>query len=414
MRRWWWLGWLAGGLAMAGPLELVPAGHSSYDQLAVLRRSGLLPGISLDHAGVELTRFEFAQLWTVAYEELQRRADGAAGPVSQPDPQVRRATAALAGLLTIFSDELRQRDVDVAGAREFLRTVPDRLDTLEVQAPPPVKTVAEPRPGADETYQPRSSALRDDPFALGTETLVVPGGGGTSTGGRLPLPALGMASAGVSLREVALFEYDDAGPSEFLKGHVLAADLRLRMGDNSVLLEYARSASDRFGALFGGEAGDAFKATYERELTRHLSVDLGIHRLSSQFTPFSEMFAGQSSPDVYGVRAGLALATGDFGLQSHATVYRPEGEKVGYANRFDTAMSYRVNDHFQLGLGFMTSTRRRLSNLEDAMLRQVTASLDYGLSDSLRTSINLQLDSDQSGGTTTSDQYIGASLGLGF
>jgi len=373
MRRWWWLGLLAGSLAWAGPFELVPAGQSSYDQLAVLRRAGLLSGSGLDQPGAELTRFEFAQLWSVAYEALQHRLARAAATTGQPDPQVVSVAAAMAGLLTILSDELSQMSVDLPAARDLLRQLPPLTTMAAPPAPSQSAPPVEVRPSVPERSRPVSGALRDDPFALRSETWLVPGGGGASSGGRWPLAGIGPASAGISLSDVALFEYDEDGPTEFLKGQVLAADLRLKMGDNSVLLEYARSASERVGTLFEGPAGDAFKATYERELSRHLSVEIGLHRLSSRFTPFSDVFAGVASPDVYGVRAGLALETGDFGLASHATVYRPEGQRVGYANRFDTAMRYRVNDEFQLDFGFMTATRRRLSNLEDAMLRQITA-----------------------------------------
>ncbi len=116
MRRWWWLGLLAGSLAWAGPFELVPAGQSSYDQLAVLRRAGLLSGSGLDQPGAELTRFEFAQLWSVAYEALQHRLARAAATTGQPDPQVVSVAAAMAGLLTILSDELSQRSVDLPAA----------------------------------------------------------------------------------------------------------------------------------------------------------------------------------------------------------------------------------------------------------------------------------------------------------
>jgi len=417
MRSWWWLSLLAGSLALAGPFELVPAGQSSYGQLAVLRRAGLLSSSGLDQPEAELTRFEFARLWSVAYDELERRVETANAGVGQPDPQVVKVTAAMAGLLTIFGDEIEQREIDIDAARVFLRSLPSRLTTLQVApAPAPATATATATAPASvgETYQPQLAAWRDDPFVVREDSFLVPGGGGSSVGRRLALPGFGPASAGLSLSQVALFEYDEDGPTDFLKGHVLAADLRLRMGDNSVLLEYARSASERFGALFEGQAGDAFKATYEREVTRNLSFDVGLHRLSSKFTPFSDVFGGAASPDVYGVRAGVAYDAGRFGVRSHATVYRPEGERVGYANLFDAAMRYRVNDNFQLGVGFMTSTRRRLHNLEDAMLRQVNASLEYGFSDTVWASMKVTIDSDESGGSSSSDQYIGASLGLGF
>jgi hypothetical protein len=298
--------------------------------------------------------------------------------------------------------------------------LPDRLP--DVGAPSAAITPAPVRAAPADAAAPAvpgrlpgaSGGLRNDPFTLGVDPRLMPGTAATSVAGRLPAAEFGPATAGLSLNEVTLFEYDDAGPTEFLKGHVLAADLRLKLGDDTVLLEYARSTTERYGALLDGPAGDAFKATYERALTNDLSVDLGFHRLSSKFTPFSDMFPGELAADMYGLRAGLALNTGGLGLRSHATVYRPEGQRVGFANRIDTELRYQFNDNFQLDLGYVTATRRRLTNLEDALLQQYTAGFQYGASDTFWTSIRLQVESDQSQGGTAYDHVIGASLGLGF
>ena len=419
MHRWLWLLLVVGSVALAGPFELVPANQDGYQRLATLRGAGLLDtGIAAQATG-ELTRFEFAQLWTTAYEALQDRLEAHPGPVAAEHPQVTKVTQAMRALMATFGPELQQIDIDLTAAGETLALLPQRLPDLRAPAP----AVSAPRrtPGAEQIVRPaprgaisRHSALADDPFTMDSDPRLMPGRSANVIGGRLPAGELGPASAGLSLNQVTWFEYDDDGPTEFLKGQVLAADLRLKLGDNSVLLEYARSAQERFGALFDADAGDAFKATYARELSNHLSVDLGFHRLSSRFTPFSEMFQGTAASDMYGLRAGLAIDTGGLGIQSHATVYRPEGQRVGYANRFDTEMSYQVADNFTLDLGYMAANRRRLHNLEDALLQQFTAGIEIGASDRFRAELNYRFDSDQSGGETSHDHVIGASLGLGF
>ncbi|NUP99831.1 MAG: hypothetical protein HUU35_08245, partial [Armatimonadetes bacterium] len=234
-----------------------------------------------------------------------------------------------------------------------------------------------------------------------------------SLGARLTAARVGPLETGVTVSQISLFEANAEGQQEFRKGHVLAADLRLRLGDQSVWLEYLSSMGEEVSRRLDEEAGRAFQATFVKQFGDHLKLDLGYRRLSAGFVPFDSLLTGLEAPDLYGVQAGVAYRSSRFDIRSSGSVYRPEGQPVGYANQFGATMGYRWTDRWRVTLGYQGVNRRRLANLDDMWRNSFTGGISYGSSARLRADLSYRYDTSDVE-QEPAGHTIGASLGLGF
>ncbi len=425
MLRWLWLVLAGVGLAVAGPFEKVPGGDAAYRDLAFVREAGLGERALVRFVPGDLTRFECALIWKAAYDEIAAALPATATTVGRPNRTVTLVAEALLRLLTSFESELAQMDVRVADARSLLGRLPERLAALPQHAPRraapgavDAPVLPAPSPSAAAPLTPTTAVATSGSLAVESSITTLPGPGlGTAEafGARWTPGRLGPAEAGVSVREVKLFESDGDGPVEFLSGHVLAADLRLKLGDNSVLLEYARSVNERLGSLVDPADGAAFRASFAQRLNDRLTIDLGFRRLSPGFAPYVTAFSLAEAPSLYGVEAGLVWSGNRLGVTSRGSVFRPEGQRVGYANRFEAEMGYRITRDWRLHLGYQTSTRRRLASIEDLWLNSLTAGLSFGSQGPVRADLSYRFDiTDSPYETDRSGHTFGASLGLGF
>lgn len=423
MRAWWLALVLTVSAAGAGPFGKVPAGDPAYRDLEPLVAAGLTRAALVDYPRRdELTRFEFALLFSAALDELRRQVAASARSVDTPDPQVTQVTAALERLLHQFRDELVAVDVDPALAQLDLTDLPRRLARLTTGS----------RPGASQSRAGEllvpglAPPLRSDPLSVSVRQGRLELGAGQEPlpwsadarreqiGARLSAD-LGAAEAGLSWREQAVLTTDDP-LRPLLSGRILAADLRLRLGDQSVLVEYARGLAERRDGWLAERAqGQSIRAGYERALGSDWQLDLAFSRLTAAQTLFSRFSSGQPLPDLYGLEAGVAWHQGGWDVTSSAAVYRPEGEQVGYLNQLGTEVRYTPFRGLSLRLGYETSVQRRLRGLEDAWRDYVRAQIVYELSDSLRANLTYQGQFGSPGSPQRDANHVfGASLGIGF
>ncbi len=416
--------------ALAGPFAKVDTGSPIYGDLEVLVAAGLCRSPVVDYRpGVALTRYELALLWRAAYDrvtEIEARADARV----EPRLGVRRVADALGRLLEALGPELDKMDVDRAVATALLRRLPARVTGFDVppaaapdsgpawpaalrEAPPPALVPALAPSGVSVGPAPGATGLtlhtRREPVA-GTAARY-----GEDVGARLSTGRIGPAEAGLSWTDKRVFDLTAQGPSELLGGQVLAADLRLSLGDHSVLLEYARSMSDEMTSLLGDDAGRAFAATFMEQVGDHLKLDLGFRRLSSSFSPLAEVSGGARLPDLYGVEARVAWHGDRLGFESGGSVFRPEGTQVGYTKVIDASLGYRIARDWRVKVGFQTMARRRLAQLEDAAFNTLTTSLTFGGARSVRADLVYRFDTnDLEQGDRLGGHTVGGSLGLGF
>jgi hypothetical protein len=237
-------------------------------------------------------------------------------------------------------------------------------------------------------------------------------------GASLSTELLGSGRAGLSVRPLTMVERDELGPSRLRHGHVLAADLRMRMGDNSVILEYARSlVESEFAVDADDQQGQDLQAGFLHELSDRLSVDLGYRRMSASFAPVASLLPADDGAPLHGVQAGLRWQGLRWGLAGRAAVYKPEGAPIGYMDQFGAQATYAPADSLQLSVLYQTTNRRRLANLEDAWRNYLNARVEYGMSRNLRADLSYKFDSGQqptSGRQQPLEHAVGVSLGLSF
>ncbi len=386
---------LAVSTVWAGPFERVAAGDAVYADLATVRGSGLFDGALVRYEpGSELTRVELAVLWKTAYDRLAKQAKAATAAVAEPDGEVQQVAAAMQRLLRALRPELQRMDVDADEAQHLLTGLPHRVLGLRgrtTRLSSPADVLADYADDAPATVA--SDRWR---AAAGVATV-------------------GPVEAGFGLGGIRFFERGSDGQRRFVKGHVLNADLRLRMGDDSVLFEYARSLGDRVGAQYGAEAARAFRASYEHRFGDSLTVDVGFRRLSRSYAAL-DGFASRGVADLMGIEAGLDWRGERLGVSSRGTLLVPEGVGGGWTNRFGATMDWQVNDRWRLSLGYQSDLRRRLANLEDSWMQSLSWGVAYGRDLRLKAQLNYRFDSsgESRGPAGVGEHTIGASLGLGF
>ncbi|MCC7492105.1 MAG: hypothetical protein IT204_07170 [Fimbriimonadaceae bacterium] len=407
--------------AAAGPFERIPAGDPLLDDLAVIRGSRLLDRTFGSGPGDELSRLQAALLWKAAYDELERRVAGSVRVVAAPAPAVQRLTAALQRSLGLLEPELSRLEVDRVIAQSLFDRAVLRLSSLDGARASSPESSALAAPSGPALPLPTVST----PLSLlgltgtdgGSRRPLTGQAGRTASdaGGRLSAFRIGPAEAGVSLNQIRLFDRDDAGDRLFLQGHVLAADLRLALGDNRVLVEYARSVEEQLGQLTPEPLGAAFRASFYRQLGDSLALDLGFRRLTGSYLPFALPFGSAGTQSLAGVEGGMALSSSLWHLNARASVLWPQGERRGYANSLDALVNYRLADTWSVSLGYQTASRRRLTDVEDLWLNTVSAGLRFQASDRLSAEINYRFDiTDRPDRGDRDGHTVGASLGLGF
>ncbi|MBI2297717.1 MAG: hypothetical protein HYU66_01975 [Armatimonadetes bacterium] len=423
------LRWLALSLcvtvAWAGSFDKVPSGSACYADLAMVRDAGLGRTSLVKNDGHELTRFECAMIWNAAYQELRERSAGDRDSRATPEPRVQQVANAMRRLLDTFEAEIVTLDVDLSAAKVDLARAPYRLSSLSGSsrsAAGGVRDLGPELPSAAVRSGFRDPALdlragsgrlglsvthRDLPFV----TDAVSDDVRARVGARL----FGDTEAGLSWRQMQITEHDRFGPSQFLVGHVLAADLRLRLGDDSVILEYGRSLAEDYLRETAPSSGQSYRATWLRQFGDRLSFDLGYRRMSSGYTALDDLFPGETSGDLQGVEAGVAWHPPGLGLTSRAAYYRPSGGRDGFVNQLGAAMQYQPGDRLQLSLFYQTTNRRGLLNLEDAWQNLLEARVAYGVSSRLHADLGYRFKTSERSGRSTRDEHVvGASLGLDF
>lgn len=426
MVRWIGLALLA-TVAWAGSFEKVPVSSPEYQDLADVVRVGLAGGSLVKYTpGRELTRFEFALLWNSAYESLRAQASRSLTTVTTPDRHVTTVVSAMTQLLGTFKSEISTLGTDPAEAAALLSEVPRKLAVLGTTrrnlAPLPRPTVA-PSTTVSSTIRPGLFApllgITADTGSLGLTATLGDGPGldttSTEFGGRFKTGLFGRSEAGLSIAETQVLEYDRYGPNKLMDGYVLGADLRLRLGDDSVVLEYYRSLAQRYVDDWSDVAGQGYKASYLRQLGNSLKLDVGYSRMSSGLTLLKSPFVGELSPDLHGVEAGLEWNRDGFGIESRAAVYQPADEPTGYINQLGTGMRIGPYRQLQLSLFYQTTNRKRLVNLADAWDNLLEARLVYGVADWLHADFGYRYEvSERQGSRADNEHVLGASLGLDF
>jgi len=414
------VGWVSA--VFGGAFETLPAGHAILADLATLRQAGLLPGGVPPRADQELTRYQAAVLWNGAYDLVTAPSARSEKRPSRPDLGVRRVVAAMLRLLDALAPELSgSLRVEPALARERLEQVPAHVASVKAMAPSEFGRSTPAGSAWTGLAAPPSSlslsaATRNlTPFAanvLNTET-------GDQPGTRVRADLLGPASAGVAVRNWQAVEYDQRGPSRLLNGHVLAADLRLKMGDSSVLVEYGRSLFEqRFGALMSEEVGAQLKARFLATLYDRLTVDVGYGRMTRGFAPFASLMTRDGDALLSGLHGGLRFAGRKWDVAGRALYAWPDGTRdSGDLYNFGARARYRPWDTLSLKVGYETSARRTLLNLDSVWRDFVNAEAMYAVTDQLRAEVAYRFDTGpQRLGSSVdqSEHSLGVSLGMSF
>ncbi len=411
-----WLTLLVATAAWAGPFSRVPAGDPLYRELRVIRDAGLSSNALVTFRdGDSLTRFECALLWNAAFDALRQRA-AAGSPVSRPDPRVAAVCTALTNSLDSLRPELATLGAPLDTARLDLAGYPHRIASLDADAPAPhqAEPVGEPWLAGGSPW----SGLRADSggFSLTAGAEPLPwtlGGVSEEVGASLTAGLVGPLEGTVSWQSRELM--DELGYGQSLSGHIVAADLRLRLGDQSVLVEYARSLmARRDGWRDEMERGQSIRAGYSRMFGSDLELDLAFRHLTSGFALLGGLGDFEEYPDLYGLEAGLSWRGNGFGVLSSAAVFRPEDQQVGYLNQLGTEVFYQPSSSWRLGLSYQTSLRRRLIGLEDAWRGYVRAQVVYELSDRMRADLSYHRRTSDLTAPGGAEHVIGASLGIGF
>lgn len=380
----------AATMAVARPFEKLPAGHSAYQDLKVLERAGLLGGAPSYTPGTELTRLTLAGLWQAAYDLVSAPSARAARRLPRPDRDIVRVCDALGRLLEVLAPEVTKRGVRPVEAREALREaqwwVPG-LSSLQLAA---ARSVGEDL-AVRSALSPASTSL-------------------------LTTPALGPASAGLSLRPLQAVEYDRLGPSRLVSGHVLAADLRLRYGDYNVLFEYGRALINSRPSLLGDDDGAAeLKAHFLASLRDRLTLDLGYGRYSGHYSSLSPLVDAGPGP-VHGLQLNLGGNLRGVSLHGGGGFYRPQGATTGFLYQYGTGVSYQPLAAMKLSVGYETSARRSVANLDDAWRDFINAEVDYAIGQRMRCTIDYRFNNLTTGLSTqdNSEHQLGVKVQMGF
>jgi hypothetical protein len=394
--------------ASARAFEKLPAGHPIYADLAVLSDAGLLVADELYRPGGEMTRMECALCWSNVWRSLVAQDDGTRH-VTQRDGDMTRVADAMRRLLDALRPELEALHIDSIAARRTLAALPDHAASTSTQpSSSPVATVTPsriPSSGVDDF----GGGLRNLVKRTAISDSAVGFGGGRPNGslgdpGGLQLGARPVQS------DLLL------GPSGLFGGHVMAADLRLRLGDTSVLVDYAESLFDqRFGHLVPQEVGRQLKAGLRADLGR-LNVDLRYGRMMGDAAALSGLPSGGGGP-LTGLEAGAGWTGDNFGLRTGVSLYRPDTSDNGYLSKMGMQITYSPLSSVQLGVAYQTSARRGLANLDDCWRNLVDAQVVYVVSSTLRANLNYRFDTGEQTTTTTpgpEEHQVGVSLGLTF
>ncbi|MBI5830864.1 MAG: hypothetical protein HZB16_00955 [Armatimonadetes bacterium] len=387
-------------VASAGPFETLPRGHRVYADLAAVDHEGLLSAGSAYQPGRALTRTECAMIVNETCKSLTARA-GALPTTANSDPRLAQVVSALLRLIDVFAPELKLLSDEMPMVRERIAALPTTVSSLAQLRPD------RPAPhgaGGLSVAQPRTPWM---PRLADSVSPMAP----TSVD-RTPASGLSMSYQPIVAR-------DPMGPSSLLSGQVFAADLRLRMGDTSVLIEYGRSLFDqRLGAAVTPEEGARLRTSFETALTDRLSLDLGYNRLSGNYRLFTALTPGLGDGALSGLQAGVSWAGRRWHLFGGATVLAPEHELNSFYNIVGGQVTYNPTASWSVAFGYQSNMRRSLASFEDTWRSFYNAKVAYALNQALRADLLYRFDTGEQRGNGltpgSGEHFGGVSLSVGF
>jgi len=387
-------------VASAGPFETLPRGHRVYADLAAVEHEGLLVAGSSYQPTRALTRTECAIVVKDTCEALAARAGSSVG-AGPADPRLTPVVDALLRLMDSLQPELALLGAELPSLRRDLAALPGSGAT--VASLRPAQATIRPTPGSLSVGQsrvPRMPRLTDS---------ISP----------LAFAAAEPRADGLSMTYQPIVARDPLGPSSLLNGQVFAADLRLRMGDTSVLVEYGRSLFDqRLGSAVSPEEGARLRTSFETALTDRLSLDLGYNRLSGNYRLFTALTPVSGDGALSGLQAGVSYQGRRWHLFGGATVLAPEHELNGFYNIVGGQITYQANSAWSLAFGYQSNMRRSLATFEDAWRNFYNAKVAYALNQALRADLLYRYDTGEQRGPGvspgSSEHFGGVSLSVGF
>ncbi len=401
--------------ASARPFEMVPRSDQVYTYLAVLDHEGLLAGDTTYQSGRSLTRTECAMIVKSTCENVARLATGSQGRVSD-DPRLGQVVDALLRLLDALGPELRLLHAEVPTLREQITALPSSVASVAALRADVSKGHV---PGGLSVAQPRQPWVPRLADTMGSAALSAtsPGlGSGSAASGNA---ASRNAASGLTMSYQPIVARDPLGPSSLLAGQVFAADLRLRMGDTSVLVEYGRSLFEqRLGSQVSPEEGARLRTSFETALSDRLSIDLGYNRLSGNYRLFTALTPGADDGALSGLQAGVSWESRRWRLFGGATVLAPEHDVNSLYNMVGGQVTYRPTASWSVALGYQSNMRRSLASFEDTWRSFYDAKVAYALNQALRADLLYRFDTGEQHGSVLSpgsgEHFGGLSLSVGF